>query len=74
MKPFRNCLWAFLFVASGIGPPVHAQQADTLTIKRAAELRESPSESARSVALIALQSQVTRLGAHQGPWIEVRTA
>ena len=74
MRPFRNCLWAFLFVASAIGTPVHAQQADTLTIKRAAELRESPSESARSVAVLALQSQVTRLGARQGPWIEVRTA
>jgi hypothetical protein len=49
------------------------QQPDTLTIKRATELRDGPSESARSVAPLPLQSQVTRLGARQGPWIEVRT-
>ena len=49
-------------------------QPDTLTIKRATELRDGPSESARSVAPLPLQTAVTRLGARQGPWIEVRTA
>ena len=28
MKPFQNCLWAFLFVASAIGTPAHAQSQD----------------------------------------------
>lgn len=74
MTRFRQCLGTVLLAASTFGASVSAQQGDMLTIKRAAELRESPSETARSVAPLALQSQVTRLGARQGPWIEVRTA
>ena len=49
-------------------------QVDSVTIKRATELREAPGENARSLAPLALQTQVTRLTARQGPWIEVRTA
>ena len=75
MTRFRQCLGALLLATATLGASVNAQQGgDTLTIKRAAELRESPSETARSVAPLAPQSQVTRLGARQGPWIEVRTA
>ena len=74
MKPLRQCLGGLMLAATALGAPVHAQQGDTLTLKRAAELRESPSETARSVAPLAMQSQVTRLGVRQGPWIEVRTA
>ena len=49
-------------------------QSDLVTIKRATELREAPGETARSLGPLALQTQVTRLAARQGPWIEVRTA
>ena len=51
----------------------HAQ-SDLVTIKRATQLREAPGENARSLGPLALQTQVTRLVARQGPWIEVRTA
>ena len=74
MTPIRRCLGSLLLATTAFGASVHAQQGDTLTIKRAADLREAPNDSARSVASLALQSQVTRLGARQGPWIEVRTA
>lgn len=37
-------------------------------------MREAPLEAARSLGALPAQSQVTRLGARQGPWIEVRTA
>ena len=47
MRPFRNCLWAFLFVASAIGTPVHAQQVDTLKQLAAAGPRK---KSATAVA------------------------
>ena len=72
MKMHRHlmvvCCLAMLAVGAQAQTP-----ADALVIKRATDLREGPSESARSVAPLALQSQVTRLGARQGPWIEVRT-
>ena len=73
MTRFRPVLASLLAAATTFSASVHAQQGDTLTIKRTAELRESPSDTARSVAPLAVQTQVTRLGARQGPWIEVRT-
>jgi hypothetical protein len=53
--------------------PAHAQ-SDSVTIKRASELRDGPAETARSLAALPAQTPVTRLGPRQGPWIEVRTA
>ena len=47
-------------------------QGEAAVMKRAAELREAPAESARSVASLPAQSAVTRLGDRRGPWIEVR--
>jgi len=69
-KPRAVACWLALLAGGAYAqsPP------DTLTIKRATELREGPGESARGIAPLPLQSQVTRLGARQGPWIEVRTA
>ncbi len=49
-------------------------QADIVTLKRAAELREAPGEASRSLGPLPAQSQVARLAARQGPWIEVRNA
>ena len=61
----------------GLALPLMAQaqaQADTVTVKREAQLRESPSESAPSLGALPVRSQLTRLAARQGPWIEVRNA
>lgn len=49
-------------------------QSDAVTVKREAQLRESPSESAPSLAALPVQTKLTRLTARQGPWIEVRNA
>lgn len=49
-------------------------QTEALLVKRAAELREAPGESARSLAVLAARTPVTRSGGRQGAWIQVRTA
>jgi len=48
--------------------------ADTLIVKRATQLRETPAEAAPGLAALAPQTAVTRLQARRGPWIEVRSA
>ena len=69
--PSRLLGWVLLAVTAS---QLAYAQTDTVTIKRPAELRDAPGESARSLATLAAQTPVTRLGARQGPWIEVRTA
>jgi hypothetical protein len=49
-------------------------QSETVTVKRDAQLRESPADAAPSLASLPAQTPVTRLTARRGPWIEVRTA
>ena len=49
-------------------------QVETVLIKRAAQLREGPSESSRKLMALALQTSVVRLGEKQGAWIKVSTA
>lgn len=64
-------------MAATLAPAPGAAQAppaEAGLIKRPAELREAPGESARGLASLAVQTPVTRLGERQGPWIQVRTA
>jgi len=63
-----------LVIASGllISQSVLAQ-SDTVTVKRESQLRESPAESAPSLAALPVQTPLTRLATRRGPWIEVRT-
>ena len=49
-------------------------QGEAALIKREAQLREAPAESARSLAPLPVQTPVTRLGERQGAWIKVRMA
>lgn len=49
-------------------------QTETVTVKRDAPLRESPAESAPTLASLPAQTPVTRMQGRRGPWIEVRTA
>lgn len=46
-------------------------QGETVLIKRAAQLREGPSESSRSMMALPLQASVVRLGEKQGAWIKI---
>ena len=49
-------------------------QGEAVLIKREAQLRDAPGDSARSLAPLPVQTAVTRLGDRQGAWIKVRTA
>ena len=67
----RMGLWA-CGLAVFLAGAAHAQ-GEAAVMKRAAELREGPAESARPLATLPAQSPVTRLGERRGPWIEVRS-
>ncbi|WP_411879445.1 SH3 domain-containing protein [Polaromonas sp. YR568] len=57
------------------GAAAQAQpQGEAVLIKRAAQLRDGPGDTARSLAPLPVQTSVTRLGERQGAWIKVRTA
>jgi hypothetical protein len=50
-----------------------AQQGEPAMLKRAADLRDAPAETGRSLAALPAQEPVTRLGDRQGAWIRVQT-
>ena len=55
--------------------PAQAQpQGEAVLIKREAQLRDGPADSARSLAPLPAQTAVTRLNERQGAWIKVRMA
>lgn len=47
---------------------------DPGVMRRAADLRATPSDSAQSVLTLPAQAPVTRLAGREGSWIQVRTA
>lgn len=49
-------------------------QTEAGVIRHAAELREAPGETSRSLASLTPPAPVTRLGERQGSWIRVRSA
>ena len=49
-------------------------QGEMVLIKRAAQLREGPSDASRGMMALPLQASVVRLGDKQGAWIKVSTA
>ena len=53
--------------------PARAQQGEAATIVRPAQLRDAPGETGRSLAALAAQEPVTRLGERHGGWIRVQT-
>jgi len=57
-----------------LGGGLAQAQNEALHVKRPAELREAPGENSRSLAPLAARTPVTRSGARQGAWIQVRTA
>lgn len=69
----RSCQLVLAIVSAlAIGQTALAQ-TDTVTVKRTAQLRESPAESAAILASLPVQTQLIRLANRRGPWIEVRT-
>ena len=72
LRKYNLQAWAGIFAL--IVSAAAFAQTEAVLIKRAAQLRDAPGESSRSVANLPLQTAVTRLGDRQGPWIKVRTA
>jgi hypothetical protein len=65
--------WIFVAWALLVGLSA-AAQTENLLVKRPAELRQGPSDSALVVASLPAQAPVTRLPERQGPWMRVTTA
>jgi len=63
----RGVALAFLLLASA-----WAQEA--AVTRRATDLRDTPSDSGRSLAALPAQAPLTRTDQRQGPWVQVRTA
>jgi hypothetical protein len=63
----RSVALAFLLLASA-----WAQEA--AVTRRATDLRDTPSDTGRSLAALPAQAPVTRTDQRQGPWVQVRTA
>ena len=59
---------ALLMAASALA------QTETLLVKRAAELRQGPSDRTAAVTSLPAQAPVTRLPERQGAWMRVTTA
>jgi len=62
-----------LAAALALAVPAALAQGEPAMTKRAAELRETPTDSGRSLAALPAQAAVTRLGERKGPWVQVRS-
>ncbi len=63
--------WLTVFAVAALTLAAQAQTDATVT-KRTTELRETPGETARSLAQLSAQTAVTRLTERSGPWIQVQ--
>ncbi|MGH6626795.1 MAG: SH3 domain-containing protein [Burkholderiaceae bacterium] len=52
---------------------ISVAQAESVMVRRPAELRQMPGDGSRNLAALPAQTPVTRLGERQGPWVQVRT-
>ena len=64
---------AALALLAGLCGAALAQLGEPAVVKRAAELRDTPSESGRSLATLPAQEPVTRLPERRGAWVQVQT-
>lgn len=76
---FSRCVWRWLLrsglVLCVLLPSFHAlAQTDTVNTKRAAPLRDGPSDSAGVLASLPAQTALTRQADRAGPWLQVRTS
>ena len=61
-------------LAAALAAGAAQAQEEAAVAKRATDLREAPGESGRSLAPIAADTPLTRLGERQGPWVRVKPA
>ena len=76
MKSALNTPGRFRWSVAGMllvcAASLHAQP-DALQVKRIADLRDGPSATSSSLAVLPAQTPVTRLPARQGAWMQVKT-
>lgn len=63
---------AVLLLLAALAASAHAEEA--AVTRRAAELRDAPADTARSLASLPAQTPVMRGDERRGPWLQVRTA
>lgn len=68
-----TCGFAVVLCAA-LFPKLSFAQADALMTKRATELRDGPSDAAKSLIGLPAQTALTRQTERSGPWIQVRTS
>ncbi|WP_298933650.1 SH3 domain-containing protein [uncultured Ramlibacter sp.] len=66
-------LWLAALLACGTAQAQAQTPEEAAVMKRAADLRETPAETGRSLAALPAQAPITRLGGRQGPWVQVRS-
>lgn len=70
-----HVLSAFALVLSAALLPVTVQaQSEAVSTKRTTELRDGPSDNARSLSSLPAQTALTRQAERSGPWMQVRTS
>lgn len=77
MRGIAYCTLAGIVALGSIGAQAQVSGAtagEAAVVKRAAELREQPGETSRSLGALAVQTPVTRLPERRGAWVQVRTA
>lgn len=79
LKKLSALAIVWLVTATGM-EQAHAQATaqppaptEALLVKRAADLRDGPTATARSIAVLPAQTPVVRLPARQGAWMQVKT-
>jgi hypothetical protein len=64
--------WSAVLLLAAWATSANAQE--TAVTRRAAELRDAPADTARSLASLPAQTPVVRGNERHGPWLQVRTA
>lgn len=66
--------WGLALLLFGALQGTALAQSETLSTRRATELRSAPGDSAPVTHKLGAQSSVTRLSGRSGPWMEVRAS
>jgi hypothetical protein len=69
-----NAVLQVLFAAALALGGLSVQAQDAAIVKRATELRDGPSDTAKTLASLPADTTLTRTGERRGPWVQVRPA
>ncbi|HYW56771.1 MAG TPA: SH3 domain-containing protein [Polaromonas sp.] len=72
LSKIKRVHWLGICALTLASSMAHAQSEPVL-LKRPSELREAPGENSRSLVALAERTPLTRSGARQGAWVQVKT-